>query len=49
MRQNAYTVLVEQDETDAYIAKVPDLKSCHTDARFLPELLTRVRGAIALC
>lgn len=49
MRQRTYTVLIEQDETGAYIAKVPDLKGCHTHARSIPALLTRVREAIELC
>ena len=49
MRQLTYTVLIEQDETGAYIAKVPDLRGCHTHARSIAELLTRVREAIALC
>lgn len=48
MRQT-FTVLIEQDETGAYIAKVPDLKGCHTHARSIPALLERVREAIALC
>jgi predicted RNase H-like HicB family nuclease len=49
MRQKTYTVLIEQDETGAYVARVPDLKGCHTYARSIPVLLKRVREAIELC
>ena len=49
MTQRTYTVLIEQDETGAYIAQVPDLKGCHTHARSIPGLLKRVREAITLC
>ena len=49
MRSLTYTVLIEQDETGAYIATVPDLKGCHTHARSIAELLKRAQEAIALC
>ncbi|MBI4313664.1 MAG: type II toxin-antitoxin system HicB family antitoxin [Candidatus Omnitrophica bacterium] len=48
-KELAYTVLIEQDETGAYIAQVPDLKGCHTQAKSIPELLQRIREAIELC
>lgn len=49
LARQTYTVLIEQDETGAYIAKVPDLKGCRTHARTIPDLLKRVREAIELC
>lgn len=49
MRRLTYTVLIEQDEAGTFVAKVPDLKGCHTQARTIPELLRRTQEAIALC
>ncbi|HEV2295721.1 MAG TPA: type II toxin-antitoxin system HicB family antitoxin [Tepidisphaeraceae bacterium] len=48
-RSDPFTVLVEQDEDGYYVATVPELRGCHTQARSLDVLTKRVREAIALC
>ena len=48
MAQN-FTVLIEQGEDGAYIATVPALKSCYTQADSIPELLEKVHEVIELC
>jgi predicted RNase H-like HicB family nuclease len=42
-------VLVERDRTGLYVASVPGLKGCHTQARSLDELMERIREAAELC
>ena len=44
-----FTVLIEQGEDGAYIATVPALKSCYTQADTIPELLEKTREVIELC
>jgi predicted RNase H-like HicB family nuclease len=43
-----FSVLVERDEDGYYIASVPELPGCHTQARTLDELTSRVKEAIEL-
>jgi predicted RNase H-like HicB family nuclease len=43
-----FDVVVEQDEEGYYVASVPVLPGCHTQARSLDELMSRIREAIAL-
>jgi len=43
-----FSVLVEKDEDGYYIASVPELPGCHTQARTLDELTGRVKEAIEL-
>jgi len=43
-----FSVLVERDEDGYYIASVPELPSCHTQARTLDELTSRIKEAIEL-
>jgi len=44
-----FTVIIEQDEEGYYIAEVPELKGCHTQAKSLDTLMKRVKEAIHLC
>ncbi len=44
-----FTVVIEQDEDGYYVASVPSLPGCHTQARTLHQLAPRVREVIALC
>ena len=44
-----FSVLVERDAEGYYVASVPELRGCHTQARSLDKLMERVREAIALC
>jgi len=42
-------VLVERDRDGFYVASVPALKGCHTQAKSLDELMERIREAAELC
>jgi predicted RNase H-like HicB family nuclease len=44
-----FNVVVERDEEGYYIATVPELRGCHTQARSLDTLMDRIREAIDLC
>jgi predicted RNase H-like HicB family nuclease len=43
-----FSVLVERDAEGYYVASVPELRGCHTQARSLDKLMERVREAIEL-
>lgn len=47
--QRNFDVIVEKDDEGFYIASVPVLPGCHTQARSLDELGIRIREAIELC
>ncbi len=44
-----FKVLVEQGEDGFYVADVPELQGCHTQAKNKKELMKRVKEVIALC
>jgi len=43
-----FNVLVERDEDGYYVAAVPSLPGCHTQAKSLDELIDRAKEAIEL-
>jgi predicted RNase H-like HicB family nuclease len=44
-----FSVIIEKDEEGFYVASVPSLKGCHTQATSLDELMKRIKEAIELC
>lgn len=43
-----FNVVVERDEDGVFVATVPALPGCHTQAQTMSELMERIREAIAL-
>jgi predicted RNase H-like HicB family nuclease len=48
-KKREFTVVIERDEAGYYVARVPELRGCHTQARNLDKLMERIREAIELC
>jgi predicted RNase H-like HicB family nuclease len=44
-----FDVVVEKDSEGFFVASVPALSGCHTQARSLDELMDRIKEAIELC
>jgi predicted RNase H-like HicB family nuclease len=44
-----FNVIIEKDEAGYYVASVPELPGCHTQAKSLDQLMERVREAVELC
>ncbi|MCC7475784.1 MAG: type II toxin-antitoxin system HicB family antitoxin [Pirellulales bacterium] len=44
-----YSVIIERDSDGYYVAEVPELPGCHTQAKSLDKLMERVREAIQVC
>ncbi|MBV9296320.1 MAG: type II toxin-antitoxin system HicB family antitoxin [Acidobacteriaceae bacterium] len=44
-----FDVVMERDAEGFYVASVPQIRGCHTQARSLDEVAKRIREAISLC
>ena len=44
-----FSVVIERDSAGYFVASVPELAGCHTQAKTLDTLMKRVREAIELC
>ncbi len=44
-----FNVIIERDDEGYYVASVPELRGCHTQAKSLDTLMSRIREAIDLC
>ncbi len=48
-KPRTFNVVIEKDRAGYFVASVPGLQGCHTQAKSLDVLLRRVREAIELC
>ncbi|HLX62824.1 MAG TPA: type II toxin-antitoxin system HicB family antitoxin [Planctomycetota bacterium] len=44
-----FNVVIERDADGHYVASVPELHGCHTQAKSIKKLLERIEEAIELC
>jgi predicted RNase H-like HicB family nuclease len=44
-----FNVVVERDRDGFYVASIPELPGCQTQAKSLDELMERIREAAELC
>lgn len=44
-----FSVIIERDVEGYYVASVPGLRGCHTQAKSLDELMARIQEAVELC
>ncbi|MBE9251572.1 type II toxin-antitoxin system HicB family antitoxin [Dolichospermum sp. LEGE 00240] len=44
-----FNVIIERDADGYFVASVPSIPGCHTQAKSLDELMERIREAIELC
>ena len=45
----SFSVIIERDSEGLFVASVPELPGCHTQAKSLDVLMKRIKEAIELC
>lgn len=48
VKRASYRVILERDETGAWIARAPSVRGCHTHGRTLEQARRRIREALGL-
>jgi predicted RNase H-like HicB family nuclease len=48
-KMKEFNVIIEKDEDGFFVASVPALRGCHTQAKSLDTLMKRIKEAIELC
>lgn len=43
------SVVIEKDEDGYFVASVPSIRGCHTQAKTIEELVENLKDAIVLC
>ena len=47
--QREFSVVIERDSEGYYVASVPALRGCHTQAKSLDQVMERIREPAELC
>ena len=47
--KKSFNVIIEKDDDGYFVATVPSLRGCHTQAKSLDKLMKRTKEAIELC
>ncbi len=44
-----FNLIIHRDSDGYYVASVPELRGCHTQAKSLDELLERIKETVQIC